>query len=83
MFDHFEEVGLSKTLDNFVKLGRPTFSEIVARLLACWLLYSFLTQIFLLCVVLKKEYRKQNQGMNIVIFIKIMDRVVENLTQRR
>ena len=47
MFDHFEEVGLSKTFKNIVKLGWPTFSEIVARPLACWLLYSFLTQIFL------------------------------------
>ena len=58
IFDHFEEVGLSKSLENIVKLGRPTFSKIVARPHACWLLYSFLTQIFLLCVVLKKEYKE-------------------------
>ena len=71
--DHFEEVGLNKILENIVKLQRPTFSKIVVRPLACWLLYSFLTQIFLLCVVLKKEYRKQNQRMNIVKFMKIVD----------
>ena len=29
-------------------------------------------------VVLAKEYRKQNQGMNIVKIVKIMDKVVEN-----
>ena len=34
MFDHFEEVRLSKTLENFVKLGRPTCSEIVTQPLA-------------------------------------------------
>ena len=73
MFDHFEEVGLSTTLKNIVELGRPAFSKIIARPLACWLLYSFLTQIFLLCVVLKKEFRKQNQGMNIMEFVKIVD----------
>ena len=80
MFDHFEEVGLSKALENIVELGRPTCSEIAARPLAGWLLYSFLTRIFLQLVVLKNEYRKQNQGMNIV---KIMDKVVENLTRGR
>ena len=69
MFDYFEEVTLSKTLENIMKLGRPIFSEIVARPLSCWFLYSFLTHIFFLCAVLKKEYRKQNQGMNIVKFI--------------
>ena len=60
MFDHFEEVGLSKTLENIVKLWRPSFSEIVAPPLVGWLLYSFLTQIFLLLVVLEKKCRKQN-----------------------
>jgi len=46
MFDHFEEVGLSKTLRKIVKLGKPTCSEIVTQPLAGWHLYSFLTQIF-------------------------------------
>ena len=80
MFDHFEEVGLSKTLENIVKLRRPTFSEITAWPLAGWLLYSFLTQTFLQLVVLEKEYRKKNRKMNIV---KIVDKVVENLTRGR
>ena len=31
MFNHFEEVGLSKTLENIVELERPTCSEIGAR----------------------------------------------------
>ena len=44
---YFEEVGLSMTLENIVKLGRLTFSEIFVQPSA-WLLYSFLTQIFLL-----------------------------------
>ena len=77
MFDHFEEVRLSKTLENIVELERPTFSEIFVWPPA-WLLSSFLTQIFLLLVVVEKEYRKQNQGMNIM---KIVDKVVENLTR--
>ena len=34
MFDHFEAIGLSKTLENIVKLERPTCFEIVARPLA-------------------------------------------------
>ena len=45
-----------------------------------WLLYFLLTRIFLQLVVLEKEYRKQNWGMNIV---KAVDNVVENLTRRR
>ena len=31
MFDHFGEVGLSKTLENIMELERPTFSEVVVR----------------------------------------------------
>ena len=48
-----------------------------------WLVHlpcSFLIQLFLQSVVLKKEYRKQNQGINIM---KIVDKVVENLTRER
>jgi len=78
MFDYFEEVRLSKALENIVELGRPSCSEIVARPLAGWHLYSFLTQIFLHMVVLGKEYRKRNREMNIV---KIIDKVVENWTR--
>ena len=50
---HFEEVRLSMNVENIVELGRPTFSEIVVRP-SEWLLYSFLTQIFLLCVAVEK-----------------------------
>ena len=69
-------------LRNIVELGRP---EIFVRPPA-WLLYSFLSRISFQWVSLKKEYRKQNWGMNIV---KIMDKVdkedklVENWTRRR
>ena len=63
---HYEEVELSKTLENIVELERPTFSEVVARPLVDWLLYSFVTQIFLQLVVQKKEYMKLNRGMNIM-----------------
>ena len=63
MVVHYEEVELSKTLKNTVKLERPMFSEVVARPLVNWLLYSFVTRIFLQLVVQKKEYRKRNQGM--------------------
>ena len=59
-------------LENIVELERPIFSEIVAWPLACWLLYSFLTQIFLQWVGLEKEYRKRNRGIKIV---KIVDKV--------
>ena len=31
MFDLYEEMGLSKTLENIVEVGRPTCSEIVTR----------------------------------------------------
>ena len=46
-------------LENIVELGKPTFSKIVTRTPA-WLLYSFLTQIFLLWVVVEKEYMKHD-----------------------
>jgi len=83
MFHHFEEVGLSKTLENIVELGRPTCSEIATRPLASWLLYSFLTRIFLQMVILEKEHRRQGREMNIVQIVKIVDKVVENLTRER
>ena len=59
MVVHYEEVELSKTLENTVKLERPMFSKVVARLFVDWLLYSFVTQIFLLWAFQKKEYRKR------------------------
>ena len=68
MVFYFELVELSMNLGNIVELGRP---EIFVQPPA-WLPYSFLTRIFLQWVGLEKEYRKQNQGMNIV---KIMDKV--------
>ena len=77
MIGHLEEVGLSMNLENIMELGRPTFSEIVARPLACWLQYSFLIRIFLQLVVLKNEYRKQNWRINIVKIMKIVDKVVD------
>ena len=57
MIGHFEEVGLSMTLENIVKLERPTFPEIFVRP-PTWVLSSFLTPIFLLWVVIEKEYIK-------------------------
>ena len=65
MVFYFELVGLSMNLGNSVDLGRLTFSKIFVRPPA-WLLYSFLPRIFLKWVGLGKEYRKHNQGMNIV-----------------
>ena len=47
MVVHYEEVELSKTVENIVELERPTFSEVVALTLVDWLLYSFLARIFL------------------------------------
>ena len=69
---------LRKTLENIVKLGRPTFSEITARPLAGWLLYSFLIRIFLQLVILEKEYGKQTRGLNVVGIMKIVDKVIES-----
>ena len=46
----------------------------------------FLTQVFLLWVVLQKEYRKQNWGMNIVKIkktVKIVEKEVKNLARGR
>ena len=43
MVVHYEKVELSKTLENIVELERLIFSEVVARPLVDWLLYSFLT----------------------------------------
>ena len=80
MVIQYEEVELSKTLENIVELGRPTCSEIVTRPLVGWLLYSFLTLICLQLVILEKEYRKQNRKMNIAAIVKIVDKVLENLT---
>ena len=63
---HFEEMGLSMTLENIVELRGLMFSEIVARSLV-WLLYSFLTQIFLLWVFLEKEYMKHDMKTTVRI----------------
>ena len=83
MVVHYEEVELSKTLENIVELERPYFSEVVSRPLVDWLLYSFLALIFLQWEVQKKEYRKQNWGVEIVEIVKNVDKVVENLTRGR
>ena len=37
MVVHYEDVKLSKTLENIVKLERPTFSDVVAQPLVGWL----------------------------------------------
>ena len=66
MVFYFGLVELSMNLENVVELERSMFSEVVARPLVDWLLYSFVTQIFLQWEVQKKEYRKRNRGMNIV-----------------
>jgi len=44
---------------NIMELGSPAFFEIFARPLA-WILYFFLTQIFLPWVVVEKEYMKHD-----------------------
>ena len=46
MIGHFEEVRLSINLGYIVELGNPIFSKIFVRPPA-WLIYFFLTQIFL------------------------------------
>ena len=61
MIGHFKEVRLSMNLENIVKLGRSTFLEIFIRPPA-WLLCFFITQIFLLCVIVEKEYMKLGIG---------------------
>jgi len=53
-----------------VKSVSQSYFEIVVGTQA-WLLYSFLSQIFLQSVVLQKEYMKQNVGM-------IVDKMFEN-----
>ena len=63
MVVYYEEVELSKPLENTVELERPMFSKVVARPFVDWLVYSFVTQIFLQLVVQKKEYRKRNRGI--------------------
>ena len=62
-------------------MSRAYFVETQAWLVR--LSYSFLIQIFLQWIVLEKEYKNQNWGMNIVGIMKIVDKMVENLTQRR
>ena len=47
MVVHYEEVKLSKTLKNIVKLEKPIFFEVVARPFVDWLIYPFLAWIFL------------------------------------
>ena len=50
MVVHFEDVGLSMNLENFMDMRRPTCFEIVTQPPA-WLLYSFLNQISLRSMV--------------------------------
>ena len=83
MVVHFELVGhkkMSMTLEILVEMMSPTcFEEFIVRTQA-WLPYSFPNRIFLQRLVLEKEYSKQNWELNIA---KIVDKVVENLTQGR
>jgi len=77
MIFYFELVELSMNLENIVELRR---AEIFIRPPA-GLLYSFLARIFFQCVGLKKEYRKQNWGMNIMNIVDKVDKedkLVEN-----
>jgi len=62
---HFEEVGLSMNLKNFVNMRKAACLEIVARPPA-WFLYFFLTQFFLQLGDLEKRYMKENLEKNIV-----------------
>ena len=65
MVVHFGSVGLVKmsiTLDNLVEIMNPTcFEEFIVGTQA-WLLYSFVSLIFLQLVVQEKKYVKQNMG---------------------
>ena len=60
MVFYFGLVELSMNRENVVELERPSVLQVVAQPLVDWLLYSFVTQIFLQWEVHKKEYRKQN-----------------------
>ena len=81
MVVHYEEVELSKTLENTVELERQMVLEVFARLDVNWLLNSSITQIFLQMVVQKKEYMKRNRDMNTVDKVNMVDKEVENLTR--
>ena len=65
------------------------FEKIVSRVCfvgtQAWLLYSFFTQIFLLWAVQEKKFMKYDvkKFVNIMEFVKIVDKVVENLTRGR
>ena len=72
---------LSKTLENTVELERQMVLEVFARLSVNWLLYSFVTQIFLQLVVQKKEYMKWTREMNTVDKVNMVDKEFENLTR--
>ena len=61
MIVHFEEVRLSMNLENFMDTRRPACFEIVVRP-PPWLIYSFLIQISLQSIVLKKKYMKLDVG---------------------
>ena len=81
MVVHYENVELSKILENTVELERQMVFEVVARLSVNWLLYSFVTQIFLQMVVQKKEYMKWTREMNlvnIVDLVEMVDKEVDN-----
>ena len=65
--------------ENFVDMMRPSSFQIIFGPLSL-LRNSFAMMIFLQLVVQEKKYMNQNWGMNIV---KIVDKMVENLTQGR
>jgi len=81
MVVHYENVELSKILENTVELERQMVFEVVAQLSVNWLLYSFATQIFLQMEVQKKEYMKWTREMNIVDKMNMVDKEFENLTR--